>query len=51
MTRCHAGARHLPALCRGPFGELCDDCWAAVFRVLERFKAARAAKEGQWTGS
>jgi hypothetical protein len=32
---CHAAAGHAPADPRGPFGDLCSACWAAVQRLLK----------------
>lgn len=36
MTGCHAKAGCGPATDRKLFGWLCDDCWAAVYRIVSR---------------
>lgn len=33
---CHAGSQHAAAADRGCFGQLCDDCWSRVRRIVAR---------------
>lgn len=39
--KCHAGAGHAAPTDHGPWGWLCDECWAWVERLRERLRGKR----------